>query len=638
MAVSRLLPAGGANDFNLNLGGAYTSVIFDKEYASGSYSVTSGNNDSTMDLYAYNSDGSLAGYTSTKSFTATKGFNKMVILGGQVGDVLGFAYKTTYTTSNDSDEVTAGPVVESISPTSAPNVDSTFTVTGRNFASDCSVTFTSANTSYSPTLAKNIVRSSVTSLIVTRPDNLTTAFSPYSITVQNPGVANPTGSNSHILPNSLTAGASPVWVTGTTLPAFTKDVSYSTTVQATDADAGSAITYSIASGSLPSGITLTSTSGVVSGTTTSSTNASVTIRATDAGGNFVDRAFTLPNAGPVFVTTNASLARPISGVAYSATISATDDSGATPTYTLTSGTLPTGLSFSAGTISGTTTDTTNRTLIFTATDANGSTGTLTVTNFRALVAVLTTITSSQTYTPTTNNIPNLLLVGGGGGGGSTNNYGSGGGSGGGAGGFVNRLTNVSVVPGQTYNLVVGAGAANANLGEGNGSRALDGGTTTAFGERALGGSGGMNCGNGGDAPSAPNRGPGGGAASYGFGASSPYGGPFDQGGQGRNCPNNFEGGGGGSAISSGGTGINGEAGATWSPNGTVYGGGGAAGSGQGNTGSGGAGGGATGRNGSGQGFDAGFYGGGGGGIIANQSTNTRGGRGFNGVIIIQEFV
>ncbi len=197
MSVSRLLPGGGANDFNLNIGGSFTSVSFDKEYSSGSYSIVSGNNDTTIDIYAYNSDGSLAGYTNTKSFTATKGFNKMVILGGQTGDVLGFTYKTTYTTVDDSDEVTAGPVATSLTPSAVPKIDDTFTITGRNFASNCTVTFSSTTGVYTSTAAKSIVRSSATSLIVTRPDNLPVGNSPYTITVQNPGVNNPSNQCSY---------------------------------------------------------------------------------------------------------------------------------------------------------------------------------------------------------------------------------------------------------------------------------------------------------------------------------------------------------------------------------------------------------------------------------------------------------
>lgn len=382
MAVSRLIPAGGANDFNLSLAGTYTSVVFNKEYASGSYSIVSNSGDATFDIYAYNNDGSLAGYTKTGSFTASKGFNKMVILGGTTGDVLSFSYKTTFVTVDDSDEVTAGPVATSVSPSAAPKVDDTFTLTGRNFASDCTVTFTSANTAYTATQAKSIVRSSPTSLIVTRPDNLPSEYSPYTLTVQNPGVSNPTGTNSHILANALTAGSTPVWVTGATLSRYSFNSAYSTTLQATDADAGSAITYSIVSGALPSGLTLAGATGVISGTpTTSVTQASFTVRATDAGGNFVDRGFTLFNTAPVWVT-SGTLAGMTGGQAYSVQLSATDD--ASITYSLASGTLPTGITLSSsGLLSGTPSNLTPGSFNITvnATDGAGNvttSGTLTI--------------------------------------------------------------------------------------------------------------------------------------------------------------------------------------------------------------------------------------------------------------------
>ena len=209
MAVSRLLPAGGANDFNVNVGETYTSITFTKEYSSGSYSIVSLNNDTSYDVYIYNASGANVGYTKSGSLTASSGFNKMVILGGTPSDVLSFSYKTTYVSVDDSDEVTAGCVVTSVSPSAVPSIDDTFTVTGRNFATDCTVTFT--GTEYTATAAKNIVRSSATSLIVTRPDNMPPTSAPFTITIENPGVTNPTGSNSHILPNSITSGTNPVW-------------------------------------------------------------------------------------------------------------------------------------------------------------------------------------------------------------------------------------------------------------------------------------------------------------------------------------------------------------------------------------------------------------------------------------------
>ncbi len=210
MAVSRLIPSGGANDFNLNIIGATTSVTFDKEYSGGSYSIVSSAVDTTLDIYAYNVSGTLVGYTSTKAFTASGGFNKMVVIGGTVGDVLGFTYKKTFTTATATNEVTAGPVAVSVSPSSATKIDDTVTITGANFASDVTVTFSSTTGVYTSTAAKNIVRSNSTSLIVTRPDNFPVGNSPYTLTVSNPGVTNPVGSNPHILANSVTAGSSPV--------------------------------------------------------------------------------------------------------------------------------------------------------------------------------------------------------------------------------------------------------------------------------------------------------------------------------------------------------------------------------------------------------------------------------------------
>ena len=451
MAVSRLIPAGGANDFNLSIAGAFTSVTFNKEYSSGSYSIISNSGDSTFDIYAYNNDGSLAGYTKTGSFTASKGFNKMVILGGTTGDVLSFTYKTTFVTADDSDEVTAGPVATSVSPSAAPKVDDTFTLTGRNFASNCTVTFTSANTAYAATSAKSIVRSSATSLIVTRPDNFPIGYSPYTITVENPGVTNPTGSNSHILANSVTAGAAPVWVTGSVL-SYKIGESTTLTLQATDADAGSDVDYSIASGTLPSGLSLDGETGVITGTPSTS-QVTVTFRATDQGGNFVDKAIKFNNA-PTFVTSTMPAFGP--GIGYSEQIVISDDlstSGAT--FTLASGSLPTGLSLSsAGVISGTTTSNTTSSFTVTAVDAEGGSRTSGTITLPVSLPGGTFYSSVGTYSwtaPANVTSVNVVAVGGGGSGSAANTGNAG------AGGGLGWKNNISVTPGQSYTVVVGGG-------------------------------------------------------------------------------------------------------------------------------------------------------------------------------------
>ncbi|NDB58917.1 hypothetical protein EB001_10750 [bacterium] len=292
--VSGWIPATGANDFSLNITGTNTTVTFSQTYSSGSYSIVSFLNDASLDIYAYATDGSLAGYTNTKAFTATQRFNKMVILGGSYGDVLQFSYKTTYATSTSTTDVTAGPYITSITPSGMPNQNDTITITGGNFATDVAVVFT--GTGYSSTAAKSIVRSSSTQLIVTRPDNFPPSGSPYTVTVTNPSVANqPTGSAVHTY-SGITAGVVPVWQTTTIAsPNISYGVAYSTTLSATDSDGSSSISYSIVSGSLPTGITLNSSTGVISGTSTSTTSGSypITVRATDSGGNSANQSFTL---------------------------------------------------------------------------------------------------------------------------------------------------------------------------------------------------------------------------------------------------------------------------------------------------------------------------------------------------------
>lgn len=481
MAVSRLLPSGGANDFNLNITGLTTVAAFDKEYAGGSYSIVSSGNDATVDIYAYNNAGTLVGYTATKAFTASGGFNKMVILGGTVGDVLGFTYKKTITTTTATAEVTAGPAIYSLTPTAMPNVDATTTITGANFASNVTVTFSSTVGTYTSTAAKSIVRSSSTSLLVTRPDNLPIANSPYTITVSNPGVANPIGSNSHILSNAITAGVAPVWVTGTTLPTVAKNIAYSQTVQATDADGGSSVSYSVVTSSLPTGLSFNTSSATISGTpSVSNVGGGITIRATDSGGNFVDRAFTMANTGPTWVTAAGALTASIVGTAYSNQLSATDDG--TNSYSVISGALPGGLSLSsAGLISGTPTTWSNGTpssFTIRVTDDAGNTADRAFTLYAGQVTT-TTITSSQTWTAplTASSLTHLVVVGGGAGG-------SGGaGCGGSGGGGAAQYTNVAITPGANYTITIGGGGASGGWYAYGGA----GGSTTAFGYTQNGG-------------------------------------------------------------------------------------------------------------------------------------------------------
>jgi len=309
------------NDFTVNVGATgYTNVTLSSEFPAGSYICTSSLSDTTLDIYLIASDESSAGYanstTASTTVTASKAFNKVVIYGSTNNDTLTFQFKYVFSPSNVANNVSAGARIISISTSSLPNQNDTTVITGQNFATDVQVTFTGTdNTARS---AKTIVRNSATSLTVTRPDNMPPAYSPYAITVVNPGIAAPTTTNSHILSSAVTVGAIPVWVTGAQLNPAYYNQSYSYQLSATDSDGGSNVTYSIVSGSLPTGITLSS-SGLISGTSTVTTGSgrSLTIRATDSGGNYVDLNTNLPYAtatggtitaggGYVFHTFNAN--------------------------------------------------------------------------------------------------------------------------------------------------------------------------------------------------------------------------------------------------------------------------------------------------------------------------------------------
>lgn len=312
MAISIIPPVSGSgsgssgaasNDFTINVGtSGYTRVPLATSFPAGSYICLSSLSDTTLDIYLINEDGTSAGYanaaTASTTVTATKSFNTVVIYGAANNDTLAFQFKYVFTPTGQSstDFLAVAPRIVSVSDSDLQNIDDTTTITGFNFAEDIQVAFT--GTGYSSTPAKNIVRASATSLLVTRPDNFPVSAAPFTITVTNPGIPQPISTSFYILSNSVTAGNSPVWVTSATLPSFVKTVAYSQAIQATDSDGGSSVVYSIVSGALPTGITFNTSTATFSGTpTVNSVNPySYTIRATDSGGNFVDRAFSLSQA------------------------------------------------------------------------------------------------------------------------------------------------------------------------------------------------------------------------------------------------------------------------------------------------------------------------------------------------------
>jgi len=291
------LPATGANDFNVTLNGSVTTATFTKEYFSGAYTISSALLDSSYDIYVYDTSGNQVGYTKSPSLNATGNFNKIVIMGGSVGDLLSFSYKTTFTATTTSSQVTAGAFITSVTPTALSSINDTTTITGGNFATDVAVYFVGSNNI--ETQAKSVVRSSATELIATRPDSFPTNLGTYKVVVENPGITRPTGSSLHILNNAVTAGTSPNWTTSADLGSFFFGASVSATILATDTE-NTDIDYSLISGSLPNGLSLNQETGAITGTITAATGSyDFTIRAVDTGGNTVDRQFSITALSPI---------------------------------------------------------------------------------------------------------------------------------------------------------------------------------------------------------------------------------------------------------------------------------------------------------------------------------------------------
>lgn len=292
MAIS-VFPAGGGefvtNDFVVDMNDTSNNVIdLGRSYAEGAYDISLATGDSSFDIYAIDADGNSVGYTNDATLVCSAGFTQLAILGVSQTERLTFAFSGA---SNDATaEGTAtggGAYLENATPTDLPNQDDTTTVTGGNFASDVQIFFESGATS---TAAKNITRNDSTELIVTRPDALDPDLDPWSLRAVNPGIPEPTGTDANILADVIDAGALPVWVTTSPLTEATINTLYSETLEATDADG--AVTYSITSGTLPTGLSLDSATGEITGTPTSGSE-TFTVTATDEGGNANSRQFEL---------------------------------------------------------------------------------------------------------------------------------------------------------------------------------------------------------------------------------------------------------------------------------------------------------------------------------------------------------
>ena len=370
-----------------------------------------------------------------------------------------------------------------------------------------------------------------------------------------------------------------------TAPSWTDDVLAGIEYQSVYSDSVSASgdpspRYNVTSGSLPSGISLDNETGAITGTSDTIEAYSFTITASNPLGEVTQSYSGTSGIAPSW--TDNTIATIFYNIAYSDGVSATGTP--TPTYSVTSGALPTGISLDSntGALSGTTTDTGAYSFTITATNAVSS----------------ITATSSGTLEAPPASIEYLVIAGGGGGG-DEPTYG---GAGGGAGGYRNSTgtetsgassateTPMSVVQGTSYTVTVGGGGGTTTNGRGgNGGASVLGAISSVGG----GGGGRTSCDSALSGLSGGSGG-GGGGGIYGYG-----------------CPSGLQGGGSGTANQ----GRNGGSGGSCAKGAGVGGGGGGA-------------------SGNGGGGGCGSYGGGGGGLSSSITgtavTRANGGPGGNG--------
>lgn len=165
---------------------------------------------------------------------------------------------------------------------------------------------------------------------------------------------------------TLAVKAQPITITTVSVPNGVVGTTYSQSLAATGGAGG--FTWSVTAGSLPSGLTLAS-SGTISGTPTATGTFNFTAQVKDSVGTTASQAYTVSIASPLTITTT-SIPDATVGVAYTFTLQA---SGGTAPYTwsISSGTLPAGLTLnsSTGVISGTPTTAGSSTITFKITDA-----------------------------------------------------------------------------------------------------------------------------------------------------------------------------------------------------------------------------------------------------------------------------
>lgn len=197
-----------------------------------------------------------------------------------------------YYTGTDFKIIDSPPTVTAVSPlevASDAGGNITFTITGGNFQSGAVTKFIGSDATEITASTTTVNSSSSISAVIAR-SSFVGAKEPYDVRVIN------SSGLSGTLDNQINVDVSPTWSTasGQIGGEIFEGSSVNTSVTATDAD-GDTVSYSVQSGTLPTGLSLNSSTGAITGTAGSvngDTTSSFTLRAT-ANSKTADRAFNI---------------------------------------------------------------------------------------------------------------------------------------------------------------------------------------------------------------------------------------------------------------------------------------------------------------------------------------------------------
>ncbi len=185
-------------------------------------------------------------------------------------------------------------------------------------------------------------------------------------------LVNDTNGCSDTLLYTLTANCPSVSLSPTNLPAGTALAAYNQTITASGGTAP--YTFAISSGTLPTGISLSST-GTLGGTPTATGTFNITVRATDHDGCPGSQAYSLVISCPAITVSPATLPGGIAGASYGSVMLLGSGGVGAYTFSVSSGSPPAGLTLSpSGMFTGTPTNAGSSTFIVQARDTNNCPG------------------------------------------------------------------------------------------------------------------------------------------------------------------------------------------------------------------------------------------------------------------------